>query len=265
MFGAAAQMRYTEPVATLDSDVLGGGKADRLDSLRDIYAFCADRGYLPEGEAVRVGAWPTQFVPVFTTLTREALDRPRLPTSMAFPSGRSATASRRHRPERRPHEGLHPYPFAAGIRQVTRQEIQELAGPPRHVRVVGEIRGGGSSMNKFCVSNDRRTGRTPTDALRGRRNPDGGRGSDSARKLRATSAEPSDKPKSTSEPEEHRRRRRCTCHADTKDSYFTFSSRSPRPALSPLVLAKRAACPGLSQQTSFAESITRNLTVGITY
>lgn len=76
LFGAAAQMRYTEPVATLDADVLVAvPQPDRLDVLRDIYAFCATRGFLPEGEAVRVGPWPTQFVPVFTPLTREALDQ----------------------------------------------------------------------------------------------------------------------------------------------------------------------------------------------
>jgi len=76
LFGAAAQMRYTEPVATLDADVLVAvAQPDRLDTLRDIYAFCAVRGYLPEGEAIRVGAWPTQFVPVFTALTREALEQ----------------------------------------------------------------------------------------------------------------------------------------------------------------------------------------------
>jgi hypothetical protein len=76
LFGAAAQMRYTEPVATLDADVLVAvPQPGRLDVLADIYAFCAARGYLPEGEAIRVGAWPTQFVPVFTPLTREALDQ----------------------------------------------------------------------------------------------------------------------------------------------------------------------------------------------
>ena len=76
LFGAAAQMRYTEPVATLDADVLVAvAQPDRLDTLRDIYAFCAVRGYLPEGEAIRVGAWPTQFVPVFTPLTREAMEQ----------------------------------------------------------------------------------------------------------------------------------------------------------------------------------------------
>lgn len=75
LFGAMAQMRYTEPVATLHADVLVAvSQPDRLDVLGDIYAFCSARGYLPEGEAVRVGAWPVQFVPVFSPLTREAME-----------------------------------------------------------------------------------------------------------------------------------------------------------------------------------------------
>ncbi len=57
LFGAVAQMRYTEAVATLDVDVLvsvpGGGGL----------------GYLPEGEAIRVGDWPVQFIPAFNELT----------------------------------------------------------------------------------------------------------------------------------------------------------------------------------------------------
>lgn len=76
LFGAAAQMRYTEAVATLDADVLVVvPEPDRLDVLEPIYAYCRDRGYTPEGEAVRVGAWPVQFVPVFSPLTREAVSR----------------------------------------------------------------------------------------------------------------------------------------------------------------------------------------------
>jgi hypothetical protein len=74
LFGAAAQMRYTEPVATLDADVLVAVPApDRLDVLGPIYEFCRARGYEAEGESVRVGAWPVQFVPVFNQLTRDAL------------------------------------------------------------------------------------------------------------------------------------------------------------------------------------------------
>jgi hypothetical protein len=74
LFGAVAQMRYTEPVATLDADVLVAiPSSARLDVLAPIYEFCAARGYTPEGEAVRVGAWPVQFIPAFSTLTLEAL------------------------------------------------------------------------------------------------------------------------------------------------------------------------------------------------
>jgi len=76
LFGAVAQMRYTEPVATLDADVLVVlPSAEGLDVLAPIYEFCARKGYAPEGESVRVGAWPVQFVPVFSPLTREALEQ----------------------------------------------------------------------------------------------------------------------------------------------------------------------------------------------
>jgi hypothetical protein len=76
LFGAAAQMRYTEAVATLDADVLVSvAQPNRLDILAQIYKFCTDRGYAPEGEAIRIGAWPVQFVPVFNQLVREALEK----------------------------------------------------------------------------------------------------------------------------------------------------------------------------------------------
>lgn len=76
LFGAIAQMRYTEPVATLDAEILVSVPShEKLDLLKAIYGFCASRGYRPEGEAVRVGAWPVQFVPVFSPLTNEALEQ----------------------------------------------------------------------------------------------------------------------------------------------------------------------------------------------
>ena len=76
MFGAIAQMRYTEPLATLDADVLVAlPSPEGLELLKPIYEFCAVRGYRPEEDAVRVGAWPVQFVPVFSALTREALEQ----------------------------------------------------------------------------------------------------------------------------------------------------------------------------------------------
>ena len=76
LFGAVAQMRYTEPVATLDADVLVVvPSTERLDVLSPLYDFCARKGYNLEGESVRVGAWPVQFIPVFSPLTREALEQ----------------------------------------------------------------------------------------------------------------------------------------------------------------------------------------------
>ncbi|MEW5981638.1 MAG: hypothetical protein AB1806_04630 [Acidobacteriota bacterium] len=75
LFGATAQMLYTEPVATLDADVLVAVESeDRLDPLRDLYRFCAARGYRADGEAIQVGAWPAQFIPAFSPLTVEAME-----------------------------------------------------------------------------------------------------------------------------------------------------------------------------------------------
>jgi len=46
LFGAAAQMRYTEPVATLDADVLVAvPSTEQLDVLSGICEFCAARGW----------------------------------------------------------------------------------------------------------------------------------------------------------------------------------------------------------------------------
>ncbi len=76
VFGATAQMRYTEPVATLDADVRVAVPApDRVDPLSGVYGFCAAKGYRPEGEAIPIGGWPVQFVPVFSPLTREATEQ----------------------------------------------------------------------------------------------------------------------------------------------------------------------------------------------
>jgi hypothetical protein len=75
LFGALAQMRYTEAVATLDADVLIEVEATgRLDLLQAVYSYCAQRGFQPEGEAIRVGVWPVQFVPTFDVITREAVE-----------------------------------------------------------------------------------------------------------------------------------------------------------------------------------------------
>ena len=74
VFGAVAQMRYTEAVATLDADVLVSLRTgEGLDILTPIYQFCAERAYPAEGEAIRVGDWPVQFIPAFDRLTHDAI------------------------------------------------------------------------------------------------------------------------------------------------------------------------------------------------
>lgn len=75
LFGAVAQMRYTDSVVTVDVDVLVDlPDLERLDPLRPIYEHCARLGLKAEGEAIRVGGWPVQFITVFSDLTREALE-----------------------------------------------------------------------------------------------------------------------------------------------------------------------------------------------
>ena len=74
VFGAVAQMRYTEAVSTMDAEILvaiPGGPS--LDLLRPIYEYCTSRGFPVEGESIRVGAWPVQFIPAFSPLTEEAM------------------------------------------------------------------------------------------------------------------------------------------------------------------------------------------------
>jgi len=74
IFGAVAQMRYTEAVVTLDADILVGVPDEAaIDVLTPIYRFCRARGYFPEGESVRVGNWPVQFMPAFDAVTRDAM------------------------------------------------------------------------------------------------------------------------------------------------------------------------------------------------
>ena len=76
VFGAVAQMRYTEAVATLDADILVAVPDEKpLDILSPIYAFCGSKGYNADGEAICVGDWPVQFIPAFSALTNEAMQK----------------------------------------------------------------------------------------------------------------------------------------------------------------------------------------------
>lgn len=79
VFRAVAQMRYTEAVSTLDADILIAlEEGEPLFVLSPIYLYCERQGYRPEGEAIRVGDWPVQFIPVYDELTAEALQHAEL-------------------------------------------------------------------------------------------------------------------------------------------------------------------------------------------
>ena len=75
VFGAVAQMRYTEAVATMDADILVllPESPANLNLLGPIYTFCATKGYQPEGETIRVHDWPVQFIPTFDRMTEAAI------------------------------------------------------------------------------------------------------------------------------------------------------------------------------------------------
>jgi hypothetical protein len=67
----AAALIHDPSLIVLDAPLNDG---HRLDVLGPICAFCRARGYHEEGKSVRVGAWPVQFVPVFSPLTLDALN-----------------------------------------------------------------------------------------------------------------------------------------------------------------------------------------------
>ena len=73
LFGAMVQMRYTEAGYPRCGRPHRGGIARAMDVLAGVYEFCARRGFAAEGDAIRVGAWPVQFVPAFSPLTEEAM------------------------------------------------------------------------------------------------------------------------------------------------------------------------------------------------
>ena len=63
-------MRYTEAVVTMDAAVLiVTQQQGSIDERSPLYEFRTSRGYAPEGEAIRIGDWPVQFIPAFNPLT----------------------------------------------------------------------------------------------------------------------------------------------------------------------------------------------------
>jgi hypothetical protein len=74
--GAVGATFYLEPVATIDVDVFVAFRTspDRL--ILDpapIFDYLTARGGVPEGEYIRIGDWPVQFIPASGPLLEEAL------------------------------------------------------------------------------------------------------------------------------------------------------------------------------------------------
>ena len=74
--GAVGATFYLEPVSTLDVDVfihLSAASGSALLSLTPVYEYLLPRGYPAEGEYIRIGDWPVQFLPPAGPLEKEAI------------------------------------------------------------------------------------------------------------------------------------------------------------------------------------------------
>jgi hypothetical protein len=74
--GAVGATFYVEPVATVDVDVfveLPSSSGSSLVNPSPIFAFLRSRGHMMEGEYVRIGDWPVQFIGPPGPLGEEAL------------------------------------------------------------------------------------------------------------------------------------------------------------------------------------------------
>jgi hypothetical protein len=74
--GAVGATFYLEPVATLDVDVFITVRAEPgklIISLTPIFDYLTARGCTLEGEYVRIGDWPVQFLPPTGQLIEDAL------------------------------------------------------------------------------------------------------------------------------------------------------------------------------------------------
>ena len=75
--GAVAATRYIEPIQTYDLDVfvLLPALPSGLLTITPIYNHLMQMGYEPKAEFVIIEGWAVQFLPVYDSLTEEALER----------------------------------------------------------------------------------------------------------------------------------------------------------------------------------------------
>src|ERR1044071_1761975 len=75
--GAVAAIYYLEPVDTADLDIFVQVNAagSNLMILAPIYDYLTGRGYEAKGEFIEIEGIPVQFLPVFSPLTEEAVEK----------------------------------------------------------------------------------------------------------------------------------------------------------------------------------------------
>ena len=74
--GAVGATIYLEPAATFDVDIFVVFKSEQegaLISLTPIYEYLRANGATIEGEHIRIGDWPVQFLPTANDLLKEAM------------------------------------------------------------------------------------------------------------------------------------------------------------------------------------------------
>jgi hypothetical protein len=75
--GAVAAIYYLEPFDTADLDIFVQVNASGSDLaiLAPIYEYLTERGYKARGEFIYIEGMPVQFLPVFSPLTEEAVEK----------------------------------------------------------------------------------------------------------------------------------------------------------------------------------------------
>jgi len=76
--GAIAVMFYTEPIVTVDLDIIFipiDEEKSTLDPISPVYKYLEERGYEPYKEYIMIEGIPVQFIPVFNELVLEAVTK----------------------------------------------------------------------------------------------------------------------------------------------------------------------------------------------
>jgi len=76
--GAVAVMFYTEPIVTVDLDIIFipiDDEKNTLGPISPVYRYLEERGYEPYKEYIMIEGIPVQFIPVFNELVLEAVTK----------------------------------------------------------------------------------------------------------------------------------------------------------------------------------------------